>query len=94
MSERIRQLEEALRSLQSRFSADDHPLLSQEFLLIKKSPELFGVDQQLAFSSAEVQPTKGEAVVLSGRAASASSTREAEVSGSPYTRVQACVSQR
>ena len=46
MSERIRQLEEALRSLHLKLSPDEHPLLSQELLLIKKSPELFGVEQQ------------------------------------------------
>ncbi len=44
MSERIRILEEALRAVQSQISHDEHPLLRQELLLIKKSPELFGVD--------------------------------------------------
>lgn len=44
MSERILALEDALRSLQSQMSTDEHPLLRQELLAIKKSPELFGVD--------------------------------------------------
>lgn len=44
MSERIRQLEEALQALQSQLSPNKHPLLQQELLSIKKSPELFGVD--------------------------------------------------
>ncbi|OCH85576.1 hypothetical protein OBBRIDRAFT_891076 [Obba rivulosa] len=45
MSERIRQLEDALLSLHQHHSNEPHPLLTQELLLIKKSPELFGVDR-------------------------------------------------
>lgn len=47
MSERIQQLEDALRSTNSQLSTSEHPLLRQELLLIKKSPELFGIDQQM-----------------------------------------------
>ncbi|EMD39931.1 hypothetical protein CERSUDRAFT_112176 [Gelatoporia subvermispora B] len=45
MSERIRVLEDALQSLHQHHSNEAHPLLAQELLLIKKSPELFGVDR-------------------------------------------------
>ncbi|KAK7690028.1 hypothetical protein QCA50_006672 [Cerrena zonata] len=48
MSERIRQLEEALQVLQSQISPDEHPLLRQDLLSIKKSPELFGMDGSAA----------------------------------------------
>ncbi|OBZ71228.1 putative transcriptional regulatory protein C1F7.11c [Grifola frondosa] len=47
MSKRIRELEEALHVIQSQHSTDPHPLLRPELLLIKKSPELFGVDPHL-----------------------------------------------
>ncbi|GJE98290.1 fungal-specific transcription factor domain-containing protein [Phanerochaete sordida] len=47
MSERIQQLEDALRSSNTKLSPAEHPLLRQELLLIKKSPELFGIDQQM-----------------------------------------------
>ena len=47
MSERIQQLEDALRSTNSKVAPTEHPLLRQELLLIKKSPELFGIDQQM-----------------------------------------------
>lgn len=46
MSERIRRLEEALQADHAQISPTEHPLLRQELLLIKKSPELFGIDQQ------------------------------------------------
>ncbi|KAH8104572.1 fungal-specific transcription factor domain-containing protein [Cristinia sonorae] len=83
MSERIRQLEEALHSLQSQLSPNEHPLLSQELLLIKKSPELFGVEQQLASSSADNHAGGRDcAVAMTGRAESVSSTREADPSAS------------
>ncbi|KAH9950592.1 hypothetical protein B0H21DRAFT_866625 [Amylocystis lapponica] len=45
MSERIRQLEEGLQALQAQHSAETHPLLRQELLHIKRSPELFGMDR-------------------------------------------------
>ena len=49
MSERIRQLEEALHDLHSQLSpAEHHPLLRQDLLSIKKSPELFGMDGSAA----------------------------------------------
>lgn len=48
MSERIQQLEDGLRSTHLRtMDPSEHPLLRQELLLIKKSPELFGIDQQV-----------------------------------------------
>ena len=86
MSERIRQLEEALRSLHLKLSPDEHPLLSQELLLIKKSPELFGVEQQqqLAAASAEARTGREETVASTARAESAgSSTREPDVRNDP-----------
>lgn len=48
MSERIRQLEEALQVVQSQISPEEHPLLRQDLLSIKKSPELFGMDGSAA----------------------------------------------
>ncbi|THH30715.1 hypothetical protein EUX98_g3450, partial [Antrodiella citrinella] len=79
MSERIRQLEEALRSLQSQLSPSEHPLLAQELLLIKKSPELFGVEQQLAAASAEAHAAaKDDCMAFIGHAGSSSSTPQAE----------------
>ncbi|KAF8133962.1 hypothetical protein EV363DRAFT_1161363 [Boletus edulis] len=41
MSDRIRQLEDALGSLQSKCTIDPHPLLSQDLLRIKNSLELY-----------------------------------------------------
>jgi hypothetical protein len=52
MSERIHQLEDALRTTSSQVSPTEHPLLRQELLLIKKSPELFGIDQHLMVNDA------------------------------------------
>ena len=46
MSERIRMLEEGLQSVYSQVSTSEHPLLRQDLLTIKKSPELFGIDQR------------------------------------------------
>ncbi|KZT73770.1 hypothetical protein DAEQUDRAFT_761749 [Daedalea quercina L-15889] len=51
MSDRIRQLEEALGQLQSQHSTEPHPLLRQELLAIKRSPELFGVERNGAQQS-------------------------------------------
>ena len=51
MSERIRSLEEALQQLQSQHSSESHPLLRQELLAIKRSPELFGVERNGAHQS-------------------------------------------
>ncbi|TCD70534.1 hypothetical protein EIP91_002880 [Steccherinum ochraceum] len=80
MSERIRQLEEALRNVQSQLSPNEHPLLAQELLLIKKSPELFGVEQQLNATSADIQCVRDDAAAIIGRSGSASSSREPEPS--------------
>ncbi|KAG9315613.1 Choline/Carnitine o-acyltransferase-domain-containing protein [Chiua virens] len=41
MSDRIRQLEDALGSLQSKCASDSHPLLNQDLLRIKNSLELY-----------------------------------------------------
>ncbi|KAI0071702.1 hypothetical protein K474DRAFT_1652176 [Panus rudis PR-1116 ss-1] len=65
MSERIRQLEEALQSLQSRLSKEEHPLLRQELLSIKKSPELFGVGEHnmgTALSAREIHHRNDESM--------------------------------
>lgn len=51
MSERIRSLEDALHQLQSQHSSEPHPLLRQELLAIKRSPELFGVERNGAHQS-------------------------------------------
>ncbi|KAL6303466.1 hypothetical protein BKA93DRAFT_734813 [Sparassis latifolia] len=45
MSERIRNLEDALQSMHAQYSPEVHPLLRPELLLIKRSPELFGIDR-------------------------------------------------
>lgn len=42
LSERVRQLEGGLKTLQSSVSSDSHPLLSSELLRIKNSQELYG----------------------------------------------------
>ena len=42
LSDRVRQLEDALETLQSRCSNQPHPLLSPELLRIKTSQELYG----------------------------------------------------
>lgn len=86
MSERIRRLEEALQSSHSQLSAADHPLLRPNLLLIKKSPELFGIDQQqLAVHSEsppDGEPRHDERTVTAEdlRAGSASSREGDEVS--------------
>lgn len=46
MSERIRSLEDALQHMQLQHSSEPHPLLRQELLAIKRSPELFGVERE------------------------------------------------
>ncbi|KAH9936325.1 uncharacterized protein B0H18DRAFT_868423 [Fomitopsis serialis] len=51
MAERIHQLEDALGQLQSSHSTEPHPLLRQELLAIKRSPELFGVERNGAQQS-------------------------------------------
>ena len=56
MSERIRKLEEALKEDHSHLSSTEHPLLRQDLLLIKKSPELFGIDQQQQAPPSEGTP--------------------------------------
>ncbi|CCM03523.1 uncharacterized protein FIBRA_05657 [Fibroporia radiculosa] len=45
MAERIRQLEDALQRIQSEHSTEPHPLMRQELLAIKKSPELFTTER-------------------------------------------------
>jgi hypothetical protein len=55
MSDRIQQLEDALASLQSSLSTDEHPLLRSDLLRIKSSAELHRVQMtssKLASSSA------------------------------------------
>lgn len=47
MSERIRLLEEGLQAVNSQVSQNEHPLLRPDLLTIKKSAELFGIDQQV-----------------------------------------------
>lgn len=44
MGERIRNLEEALESVQAKSSSSMHPLLQPELLLVKNSLELYGSD--------------------------------------------------
>lgn len=39
-------LEEGLQTTYSQVSTSEHPLLRQDLLTIKKSPELFGIDQR------------------------------------------------
>ena len=76
MSERIRQLEDALQALQSQVAPDDqHPLLRQELLLIKKSPELFGVDHHQAPTTSTIHDNQRRGEELH-RAPSANSSRE------------------
>lgn len=48
MSDRIRQLEDALQQAHSQSSQTPHPLLSGELLQIKTSSELFGVGRDNA----------------------------------------------
>lgn len=52
MSDRIRQLEDAVAILQSTLSSEPHPLLSRELLKVKSSIELHAaIDDQLAAQS-------------------------------------------
>lgn len=76
MSERIQQLEEGLRTAQTRLAPQEHPLLRQELLLIKKSPELFGIDQQLMVHDAtpELQHRNEDLI----RTSPASSSRDGD----------------
>ncbi|KAI0086530.1 hypothetical protein BDY19DRAFT_960418 [Irpex rosettiformis] len=46
MSDRIRELEVGLQAVQTQVSSEAHPLLRQDLLTIKKSPDLFGIEQQ------------------------------------------------
>lgn len=55
MSERIQQLEDGLRTTHAKLAPQDHPLLRQDLLLIKKSPELFGIDQHLMVHDATTE---------------------------------------
>lgn len=76
MSERIRQLEEALETLQAKVSATEHPLLRQELLSIKKSPELFGIDQRVMVP--EGQEPHQQRHDEQPRASSSTSSRDAD----------------
>lgn len=57
LSDRVRQLEDALESLQSRCSSQPHPLLSPELLKIKTSQELYGTIMNP--SNSNVPPSSG-----------------------------------
>ncbi|KAI0781976.1 hypothetical protein C8Q75DRAFT_728229 [Abortiporus biennis] len=72
MSERIRQLEDALQSVYARVAPDEHPLLRQELLLIKKTAELFGLEQQFTPSTTRNDFRREE----SSRVHNSSSSRE------------------
>ena len=83
MSERIRKLEEALKTDHSQLTGSEHPLLRQDLLSIKKSPELFGIDQHLqqppSESTPEAQPRHEDQMVEEHhRAGSATSSREGD----------------
>ena len=82
MSERIRLLEDALQNSHARNSPTEHPLLRRDLLLIKKSPELFGIDQQqLAVhseSTPDGQPRHDDRVAEDMRAGSTPSSREGD----------------
>ena len=57
LSDRVRQLEDALECLQSRCSNQPHPLLSSELLKIKTSQELYGTIMNPSSSNSNVAPT-------------------------------------
>ena len=61
LSDRVRQLEDALECLQSRCSNQPHPLLSPELLRIKTSQELYGtiMNPSSSNSSNNVPPSSG-----------------------------------
>jgi hypothetical protein len=56
LSDRVRQLEDALECLQSRCSNQSHPLLSPELLRIKTSQELYGTIMNPSPSSSNNVP--------------------------------------
>ena len=58
LSDRVRQLEDALECLQSRCSNQPHPLLSPELLRIKTSQELYGTIMSPS-SNSNAAPTSG-----------------------------------
>ena len=64
LSDRVRQLEDALECLQSRCSNEPHPLLSQELLKIKTSQELYGTIMNSS-SNSNVPPSSGTTPVSS-----------------------------
>ncbi|KAI0345766.1 hypothetical protein BDW22DRAFT_1389654 [Trametopsis cervina] len=77
MSDRIRELEGGLQTVHSRVSADEHPLLRHELLSIKKSPELFGIDQQAA--NPDVAPDSTSVVDdISAEFSAASSSKDGD----------------
>ena len=76
MSERIHQLEDALRSTNLRLGTSEHPLLRQELLLIKKSPELFGIDQHLM--NADASPEHQHRIEDPSRTSPATSSKDGD----------------
>jgi hypothetical protein len=60
MSDRIRNLEEALQVLQSSCSTDSHPLLATDLLNIKSALTLYGEAQTGAAHSPDSAPPPGD----------------------------------
>ncbi|KAI0699104.1 fungal-specific transcription factor domain-containing protein [Cytidiella melzeri] len=79
MSDRIRDLESGLQTVQLKVSQDEHPLLRQDLLAIKKSPDLFGIEQQMAHNdSAQDVTSKAEESLRELSAASSSKDADDE----------------
>lgn len=76
MSERIRQLEEALQEVHKTTSPAEHPLLRPELLLIKRSPELFGVGVEHQYPNPNSSRDSFKRDDTDLRAPSASSSRD------------------
>ena len=57
MSERVRQLEDALGDVQSKVSDDPHPLLALELLRVKTFQDLYGISIPPQFTQAPNTPT-------------------------------------
>lgn len=72
MSDRIRELETGLQEVQLKVSSDKHPLLREELLTIKKSPDLFGLEQQGSHhdTAQDVSPKASTSTSVSPRAQS------------------------
>lgn len=77
MSDRIRDLEGGLQSVQARVSTEEHPLLRQDLLTIKKSPDLFGIERQ----AEEVLPKASASASPRAQSAASSYKVEDEVRG-------------